>query len=166
VRVKKVAYSVPSRLKGYRVRLRIYEDRIEMFAGQKHIETLSRKPGLGYSINYGHVIESLRRKPGAFANCRYRDQLFPRESFSKAYEQLLGKNGERLADREYLEILDLAVSNGEEKVSDILSDILGSGENISMGTVKLKLNIPMRLPEINRDAPTLFSYDSLLYGGV
>ena len=166
VRVKKVAYSVPSRLKGYRVRLRVYEDRIEMFSGQQHIETLSRKLGIGYSINYGHVIESLRRKPGAFANCRYRDQLFPRESFSKAYEQLLGKNGERLADREYLEILDLAVSNGEEKVSDILADILGNGEKISMDTVKLKLNIPMRLPEISRAAPTLFSYDSLLHGGI
>jgi hypothetical protein len=166
VRVKKVAYSVPSRLKGYRVRLRVYEDRIEMFSGQQHIETLSRKLGIGYSINYGHVIESLRRKPGAFANCRYREQMFPRESFSKAYEQLLGKNGERLADREYLEILDLAVSNGEEKVSDILADILGNGEKISMDMVKLKLNIPMRLPEISRAAPTLFSYDSLLHGGI
>lgn len=166
VRVKKVAYSVPSRLKGYRVRLRVYEDRIEMFAGQQYIETLTRKSGLGYSINYGHVIESLRRKPGAFSNCRYRDQMFPRESFSMAYEQLLGRNGERLADREYLEILELAVSSGEEKVSDILVGIMGNGEKISMDAVKIKLNIPMRLPEINRDAPTLFSYDSLLHGGV
>jgi len=165
VRVKKVAYSVPSRLKGCKVRLRVHEDRIELFSGRTHIETLNRKPGAGYSVSYGHVVESLRRKPGAFANCRYRDQLFPGEAFSKAYEQLLDKYGERLADREYLGILDLAVRNGEEKVSGILSGILGAGDRISMDLVKVKLDIPMRFPEICRDAPTFSSYDSLLNGG-
>jgi len=71
IRVKKVAYSVPSRLKGHKVRVRVYEDKLELFSGRKHIETLPRKTGVGYSVNYRHVIESFRRKPGAFANCRY-----------------------------------------------------------------------------------------------
>ncbi len=35
IRVKKIAYSVPSRLKSCKVRARIYEDRIMIFSGLK-----------------------------------------------------------------------------------------------------------------------------------
>jgi len=162
IRVKKVAYSVPSRLKGYKIRVRVYEDRIELFSGRKHIDTLSRKTGEGYSIDYRHVIESFRRKPGAFANCRYKDQLFPSEIFSKAYERLHEQFNERLADREYIEILYLAFSNGEEKVSGILSSLIAEEKRFTMETIKQKLDLPMPIPKINRPAPSLFSYDNLL----
>lgn len=162
IRVKRVAYSVPSRLKGHKVRARVYEDRIELFSGRKQLLTLTRKRGNGFSIDYRHVIESLRRKPGAFANCRYKDQLFPSEIFSEAYENLLEKCGERVADREYLEILYLAAHHGEDKVSAIIAGILKKKTSLSMDAVKLKLNIPLKMPKVNRAAPILSIYDNLL----
>jgi len=162
IRVKKMAYSVSSRLKGCKIRLRVHEDRIELYSGVKRIYTLSRKPGSGYCIDYRHVIESLRRKPGAFANCRYKDQLFPSMIFSEAYEQLRERFSERVADREYVEILYLAFSHGEEKVSDILA-VLTSGKKLfTVDTVKRHLDIPTKVPEIKRAAPALLSYDKLL----
>ena len=162
IRVKKMAYSVPPRLKNQKIRIHVYEDKIELFSGIKCIETIPRKPGTGYCIDYRHVIETLRRKPGAFANCRYKDQLFPSEIFSKAYEQLQNQFNERLADREYIEILYLAFSQGEDRVSDILSGLIDKKERFTMETVKQKLDIPMSIPKINRPKPGLSSYDGLL----
>lgn len=162
VRVKKVAYSVPTRLKGHKVRVRVYEDRIELFSGRKHIDTISRKTGVGYSVDYRHVIESFRRKPGAFANCRYKDQLFPNEVFLKVYERLQEQFDERLADKEYLEILNLAAGHGEDKVSDILRELISGKKRLIMDMVKEKLDLPVVIPELNRPAPALSSYDSLL----
>ena len=40
----------------------------------------------GHHIDYRHIIYWLVRKPGAFANYRYRGDLFPTESFRWAYE--------------------------------------------------------------------------------
>jgi hypothetical protein len=162
IRVSKIAYSVPSRLKGCRIRVRVHEDRIELFSGVNHIETLERKTGCGYKVDYRHVIESLRRKPGAFANCRYKDQLFPSEIFSAAYGRLREHFEERRADREYLEILSLSAGNGEDKVSEILAALINEKISFTMDTVKRKLNIQMPAPELHRPEPALFSYDNLL----
>ena len=162
IRVKKVTYSVPTRLKGYKVRVRVYEDRIEVFSGRNHIHTLPRKTGEGYSINYRHVIESLRRKPGAFANCRYKDQLFPNEVFYRVYERLKEQFNERLADKEYIEIVSLAAGHGEDKVSGILQELLSCEKLLTMDAVKHKLELPVSIPKVNRPAPVLSTYNEFL----
>lgn len=162
IRVKKVAYSVPSRLKNCKVRVRIYEDRIMIFTGVKHLLTLSRRRGTGYCIDYRHVIKTLQRKPGAFANCQYKEQLFPGEVFWGTHEYLIAKYGERVGDREYLEILNLAAMEGEDRVADILREILAKKDSLTPEIVKLKLHIPMSLPVVEISQPELSTYDSLL----
>lgn len=81
--LRKVFYTVPSRLIGHRLRVRLYDDRLEVFIGGTPLMTLSRgRPHAngkhGQVVNYRHVIHSLRRKPMALLNLVYRDQLFPR----------------------------------------------------------------------------------------
>ena len=44
-----------------------------------------------HAINYRHVIEWLIRKPGAFAEYRFHQDLFPTLAFRRAYDQLLGE---------------------------------------------------------------------------
>ncbi len=72
---RKVFYTVPSRLIGFELNLRAYDDRLELFLGNTRIDTLPRgrtpdhKRGThGHVVNYHHVIHSLRTKPGAVAN--------------------------------------------------------------------------------------------------
>ena len=78
IRVKKNTYSVPSRLKGEMVRVRVYDDRVEVYYGGVHQMTAERLLGEGgHIINYRHIIWSLMRKPGAFERYRYREALFP-----------------------------------------------------------------------------------------
>src|SRR5690242_14083966 len=66
--LKKVFYSVPSRLIGHRLRVRLYDDRLECFLGATPLLTLRRgQPQSsgkhGHVVDYRHVIHALRRKP-------------------------------------------------------------------------------------------------------
>ncbi len=120
IRVNKTTYSLPSNLKGSKVRLRIYEDKIEVLIGVKKIIELEKENNIGAKINYRHVIETFRRKPGAFAHYRYKDQMFPTDVFRLLYEILNDQFTSKKADKEYIEILYLAFKNGEEKVSKVV----------------------------------------------
>jgi hypothetical protein len=111
--LRKVFYSVPSRLIGHRLRVRLYDDRLDCFQGSPHIITLRRgRPQAngkhGHVIDYRHVIHCLRRKPMARLNLVYRDQLFPRHAYALAFEALLAGLGEKQACRAMVGLLALA----------------------------------------------------------
>jgi len=65
------------------------------------------------------------RKPGAFANYRYRDDLFPTSRFRIAYDILKDESPVR-ANREYLKILYLAANESESAVDRTLGMLLDS----------------------------------------
>ena len=95
--LRKVFYTVPSRLIGHRLRVRLYDDRLECFLGSTPVLTLplARRPRgalhgrVGYIADSRHVIHALRRKPQALLNLVYRDQLFPRAAFRRTWESLI-----------------------------------------------------------------------------
>ena len=71
--LRRVFYTVPSRLVGHRLRVRLYDDRLVVYAGTEELMTLPRGhagPGerRGRVVNYRHVLPSLRRKPMALLN--------------------------------------------------------------------------------------------------
>jgi hypothetical protein len=111
--LRKVFYTVPSRLIGHRLLVRLYDDRLEVFQGSTHMLTLQRgraRPNgkHGHVIDYRHVIHSLRRKPMALLNLVYRDQLFPRRAYARAFDTLLASAGEKHACRTLVGLLALA----------------------------------------------------------
>jgi hypothetical protein len=117
--LRKVFYSVPSRLIGHRLRVRLYDDRLECFQGSTAILTLRRGRAQangkhGHVVDYRHVIHSLRRKPMALLNLVYRDQLFPRRAYALAFDALLAGLGERSACRTMVGFLALAHECGCE----------------------------------------------------
>jgi hypothetical protein len=78
IRAKNNTYSVDSRLIGELVEVRLYAERLEVWYAQQQIHRLPRLSGHGkHDINYRYIIDSLVRKPGAFENYRYREELFP-----------------------------------------------------------------------------------------
>ena len=90
--LRKVFYTVPSRLIGHRLRVRLYDDRLDVFIGGTQLMTLPRgrpssKGKHDQVVNYRHVIHSLRRKPMALLNLVYRDQLFPREAYRRTFDR-------------------------------------------------------------------------------
>jgi len=90
ISVLKGVYSVPSRLIAYGLDVDVYPDYLNIRYGKKVIETMPRLPNdRGVAINYRHIIGYLLRKPGAFAHYQYRECLFPRVAFRKAYDALM-----------------------------------------------------------------------------
>jgi hypothetical protein len=131
--LRRVFYSVPSRLIGHRLRVRLHDDRLECFQGSTQLFTLRRgRPGStgkqGHVVDYRHIIHSLRRKPMALLNLVYRDQLFPRRAFALAFEALLAALGERPACRAMVGILALAHERAcEAELAIALQGVLDDG---------------------------------------
>jgi hypothetical protein len=121
IRVNHNVYSVDSRLIGERIGVRLFMEQLEIWYGQKKIDTLPRLRGEGrHRINYRHIIDSLVRKPGAFENYRYRDDLFPTSRFRIAYDDLKQRHSQSMAAKQYLNILHLAARESETAVDDVL----------------------------------------------
>jgi hypothetical protein len=158
-------YSVNSRLIGERIKALVYSDRIEIWYAQRKVDTLPRMRGeKKQRINYRHIIEWLVRKPGAFNNYKYREELYPSSHFRIAYDSLKERIGNN-AGREYLKILHLAFLEGEERVEKAIQDIIGTGETISPATVESlvkKIGSGIRTPEVAVEDVDLREYDVLL----
>ena len=112
--LRRVFYSVPSRLIGHRLNVHLYDDRLECFLGSTQILSLrrgrppQRSGKRGHVVDYHHVIHALRKKPMALLNLVYRDQLFPRRAYARAFEMLLAKESEKQACRTMVGRLALA----------------------------------------------------------
>jgi len=168
LRVGSNGYSVPSGLKGKRVKVKVLEWQIEVWYANQWVETLPRQTGVQhYRINYRHVIDSLLRKPGGFRNYRYRDDLFPQAVFRQAWEALQERCSARKADLTYLRILKLAAGGLETDVAAALEILLTSGKNWDDQSVAdLVLPTQRMIPELPANPINLSTYDQLLSLGV
>ena len=125
VTLAKNIYSVPSRLIGKTVKGRVYEDHVEVYYNGVRQLSVPRLRGRSRSrINYRHIVHSLVRKPGAFREYRYREELFPTLNFRKAYDILCEACSERVADMEYLRILKLSADEMEATVDAVIGTLL------------------------------------------
>jgi transposase len=163
IRVRRNTYSVPSRLIRHDVKVRVYENRLEVVFGNVTQLDVERLPGeSGRRINYRHLIWSLVQKPYAFARYRYREDLFPSLTFRQAYDALLVQ-GERSADREYLRILHLAATTLESEVEAVLTRLLAERHLVDADQVKaLVAPSKPQLPHLEAPTVDLAAYDGLL----
>jgi hypothetical protein len=165
VRVKHCSYSVPSRLIGEWVKVRIYEDRIEVhYAGKEQLSCERLRGRNLHRIDYRHVIWSLVRKPGGFARYVYREELFPSVVFRRAYDAIQTPHQGVTGDLEYLRILHHAASTMEADVETALSLLLAEGKPITANAVKalVATSPTIELPELEPPAVDLAAYDALL----
>ncbi len=167
VRVKHNAYSLPSRLIGETVRVRVFEDRLEVWHGNSLQANMPRLNGRnGHSIDYRHIIFWLIRKPGAFARYRYRESLFPTLNFRRTYDALIDARAERPATLEYLRILNLAATTLEAEVDTALALLLDQGVLPTDEGVRelVRMDAPRPSIEIEPFEPQLERYDALVAG--
>ena len=161
-------YTVPSRLIGKEVQIRLYAGYLEVYYKGHLVERMERVRGeREANVNYRHVIGSLVRKPGAFARYLFREQMFPTMTFRLAYDALKRWRGER-ADVEYVRILHLAATTMESTVDSALALLLEAGDPFDYATVKDLANpAPPGAPMLSLSGmPDLRVYDALLAGVV
>jgi hypothetical protein len=164
IQVLRNTYSVPSRLIGSTLLVRVRSETLEVYRATTHLLTMPRLLGHGqHRIDYRHVIWSLVRKPGAFAHYRYRDDLFPSLVFRRAYDALQTSAAER-ADRHYVRLLHLAASTSESEVETAIGLLLDQHVVPTFDAVRDLLRPPtaQHVPELSAPVLDLGVYDRLL----
>jgi hypothetical protein len=165
IAVERNVYSVNSRLIGETVEVRLHSEIVDVWYGGCRAHQIPRVRGRGkHRINYRHIIDWLVRKPGAFENYIYREELFPTSRFRMAYDAL-GRHRPDRAVREYLSILEMAAHESETVVDEVLGILIRRGEPIVAEEIKRQVcsqTPPEGLLEIRIDPMDLSLYDTLL----
>jgi hypothetical protein len=164
IRVLHNTYSVPSRLIGSSVTVRVRAEVLELYLGPTCALTVPRLSGRFQArIDYHHLIWSLMRKPGAFAQYRYRDELFPNLTFRTVYDRL-NQQQPTQADREYVRILHLAASTSKTEVEAALMLLLENRSTPTFDAVRdvLRSSAAPPVPALGRPQLDLQVYDALL----
>lgn len=170
--LRRVFYTVPSRLIGHRLRVRLHDDRLECFLGTSLVLTLPRgrisaarsaRGQRGHMVDYRHIIHALRRKPQALLNLVYRDQLFPRPAYRNAWDRLLEAGPPRQACRAMVALLALAHErNCEATLAVELQAILDAGDLPDPAELERRFAPPSSvMPAVTVILPALDAYDSL-----
>lgn len=167
--LRKVFYTVPSRLIGHRLRVRLYDDRLELLLGATLLMTLERGRGgangkHGHVVDYHHVIHALRRKPMALLSLVYRDQLFPRDAYRLTFEFLREQLAKRVACKTMVALLSLAHDRScEAQLASVLADDLDHRRLPDLNALLVRFAPdPARLPEVTVRLAPLSSYDVLM----
>lgn len=128
-------------------------------------------------MNYRHIIDWLVRKPGAFENYRYREDLFPTSHFRIAYDTLCDRRSKAAATKDYLEILRLAAYENETVVDEVLRRLLaqdapfsqtGAEDAWTIATVRTELRAicaageTLAVTDVQIDEVDLTAFDHLL----
>jgi len=157
--LKRVFYTVPSRLIGHRLRVRLYDERLDCFLGASLVLTLRRgrlspehsaQGRRGHVVDYRHIIHALHRKPMALLNLVYRDQIFPRAAYRRTWERLLEAGPAKAACKTMVALLLLAHECAcEADLAVVLEACLDAGVLIAA------------VPEVIVTLPALETYDAL-----
>jgi hypothetical protein len=168
--VHSVFYSAPSRLIGQRLRVHVYDDRIEAWLGGTHVVSHPRQRTRDdgrrvHRIDYRHVIHALRRKPQALAGSVYRDGLFPRSEYAAAWAALSEALPRREACRRMVDLLWLAHDEAcEAELASLLAEDLAAGRLPDAGDLRARLEPRRR--ELPDDGPVALTelgrFDALL----
>lgn len=172
ITVRRIVYTVPSRLIGQRLSVHLYHDRLVGFLGTTQVVELARlhvpptqKTRRGRSIHYQHVVESLRRKPRAFLYCQWQDDLLPNDQWRAIWESLKTQSDPDQAARLITEGLYIAATQGKEAaVAEYLQAQLKGGTLTFTGlrrSFESKLDAE-HLPKVTSTQHDLSSYDLLL----
>jgi hypothetical protein len=120
-------------------------------------------------IDYRHVIHALRRKPRALAGSVFRDSLFPRAEYARAWARLSEALPQKEGCRRMVALLALARDEGcEAELAHLIAESLGRDELPDPRALRDRLeprgrdlpaDIPVALTE-------LVQFDALLGAGV
>jgi transposase InsO family protein len=166
--LKLVFYTVPSRLIGHWLTVRVWDDRLVCFLGSTEVATLRRGRSPDHHkhahvVDYRHVIHALRRKPMALLNLVYRDQLFPREAYKRAFEALLVGAGDSQACRTMVGLLALAHDRAcEAELAEAITADLDHGRLPDLDRLRERFQPQTAtVPEITIEMPELDTYNEL-----
>jgi hypothetical protein len=171
VSIERVIYTVPSRLVGRRLNAHLYDNRIELFLGPDRVLSTPRVrvkfPARAHSVDFRHVVASLRRKPGALRNLVYRDALFPDHAYRRAWQAFEAGLDPRRACRDAVALLDIA-ARGDcvEALAKRIDEALDCGHLPDVDALRNEFLPTASSPRaVTIPPPDLLGYNSLIASG-
>lgn len=153
INIKRVIYTVPSRLIGAKLLIQLYDDRLEIFHGHQRTLTLQRvyapKSLRLRAVNYKHIIHSLAKKPNAFKCSQLRDDIVPAGDFTLIWQAITANGVTDDACRYMVDLLLLAHNyECEKSLGRFVLDRVESNSVVTIDTcrkrfVPQKIDIPM-----------------------
>lgn len=174
ISVKKIIYSVPSRLIGHQLSIHIHDDRLSCYLGGDNVLNLPRirsskikKDGVSRCINYRHLIHSLAKKPGAFRSSILRDDMLPSETYKSIWKFIDEYCSISHSNKLMVGILKLAADNDcEETLGEFVLSSLAKGVVPCLGTLQTKYSTKTGkkslLPDLGVTQHSLEDYNNLL----
>jgi len=171
ISIKRVTYTVPSRLVDSRLRVQVYDDRLALYLGHELTYTLERVYTTGTarkrSVNYKHVIDALVKKPQAFRCSQWRDELLPNEDYRSIWQYANGNMKADDACRYIVRVLHLASKGDNEiRLGRFIMQQLNSGRLPSLFDCQERFQQqPRDIPQLQVGQHPLKLYSLLLQGG-
>ena len=168
ITIKRMRYSLPSRLSGHVLTLHIYQQQIEVYLGSTYLLAFDRKyykqHGSYHVIDYRHVIHSLIKKPGAFRWCQYRDELLPNDTYRQIWKHIEASETQRTASKLMLRLLKLAADYVcEEALSAYVMGLIKQDKPLLIEAIESRFNASNPpLPEITCQQHSLADYDQII----
>jgi hypothetical protein len=171
ITVRCVLYTVPSQLIGQRLTIHLYQNRLLGFVGSQRVLELSRvypdqtgNSRRAKSVDYRHVIHSLRRKPRAFLQFVWREDLLPNDQYRKIWKQLQEQFKPDEACRLMVESLYIAAVQDKEYLVGLWLERKLRAKTLTLKSLKQQFaSIPVAKLEVSMvNQHPLKPYDQLL----
>lgn len=171
INVKRVMYTVPSRLVGSRLKVHIHDNYLVLFLGHEKTYELTRlyAPGSSRtrSVNYKHVIDALVKKPRAFRCSQWRDELLPNDDYATIWQYVNTTMKADDASHYMVRVLHLASKHDNEmRLGRFITNQLNAGRLPSLFDCQERFtNRAVDVPKLNVMQHELSQYNQLLQGG-
>ena len=170
INVRRSTYTVPSQLIGSRLKVHLYDNRLECYLAATHVSTLervfpSKVNGRGRNISYHHIIDTLVKKPQAFKLCRWRDDLLPSKEYQVIWAYINKANPSHTACKLMVGILYLASKyQCESDLAQYIIRLINQNKSIKLPALQAHF-APSRpvLPVIKVHQHPLVAYNHLMH---
>ena len=169
INVRRVTYTVPSRLIGERLHVRLYAEKIEGYLGIALTCTMTRKYTSGNikrirQVDYRHVIGSLIKKPGAFYSSKLRDDLLPNDSYRFIWEHVSTNMIRQNACKFIVGLLHLAATqNCEDKLAEKVVELIQNEKQLKLTELQHQFTLHKTImPELQVSQHDLSAYNKFI----
>jgi len=154
IEVRRVIYTVPSRLQGEVLNVRIYDDRLVCYLGSYYVVTLQRlhlsnSRKRGRQVDYRHVIHSLIKKPQAFRYSQLRNELLPDANYHFIWQEIDKTMAPLEACKFIVGLLHLAATyNCEKLLGERVVASLKAGQTVTLAYLQKQFCKKPDTPEL------------------
>jgi hypothetical protein len=166
--VRRVTYSVPSRLQGETLHIHLHDNRLACYLGHVPVIELKRLYPTGGArarlIDYRHVIHSLVKKPQAFRHSVLRNELLPSVEFHAIWHTLDRTLSPKEACKVMVGLLHIAAQEDcEQALARWVLSAFNEGTSVSLSQLQRRFTkSTVVIPDVVIIQHTLAYYDQCI----